>query len=83
MTNRAKIDRRGRVQLPAEERKKAEVPTDSEVLVIPKGRGRLELVLVGEEQFKKVHEITRGRLKAWKEEEHKADKLLTEISERK
>ena len=39
----------------------------------------LVLVLVGEARLERFQRKIRGRLKNWKEEEHKADKALEEL----
>ena len=57
----------------------ASIPTNSEVLVVPKSPGHLELVLVGEARLERFQKKIRGRLKNWKEEEHKADNALEEL----
>jgi len=80
MASRARVDERGRLQIPRAEREMALIPTNSEVLVVPKSPGHLELVLVGEERLERFQKKIRGRLKRWKEEEHRADKALEELT---
>jgi DNA-binding transcriptional regulator/RsmH inhibitor MraZ len=80
MASRARVDERGRLQLPRGERESAHIPTNSEVLVVPKSPGHLELILVGEPRLEHFQKKIRGRLKNWKEEEHRADKALRELS---
>jgi len=80
MASRAKIDERGRLHLPTSERERASIPLDSEVLVIPKSPGHIELILVGEPRLERFQKNMRGRLKHWKEEEHRADKALAELA---
>lgn len=81
LSSRARVDERGRLQIPRAEREKASIPTNSEVLVIPKSPGHLELVLVGEARLQRFQKKIRGRLKTWKEEEHRADSALNELGE--
>ncbi len=80
MASRARVDERGRLQLPRSERESAFIPTNSEVLVVPKSPGHLELILVGEARLERFQKKVRGRLRSWKEEDHKADKALRELS---
>ena len=80
MASRARVDERGRLQIPQAERESASIPTNSEVLVVPKSPGHLELILVGEARLERFQKKIRGRLKAWKEEEHRADGALRELS---
>lgn len=79
MASRAKIDERGRIHLPTTEREKASIPLDSEVLVVPKSPGHIELILVGEARLERFQKNVQGRLKHWKEEEHRADKALADL----
>ncbi len=79
MASRAKIDERGRLHLPTSERERASIPLDSEVLVVPKSPGHIELILVGEARLERFQKNMHGRLKNWKEEEHRADKALAEL----
>ena len=80
MASRAKIDERGRLHIPTAERERASIPLDSEVLVVPKSPGHIELILVGEARLEQFQKNIRGRLKHWKEEEHRADKALAELT---
>jgi DNA-binding transcriptional regulator/RsmH inhibitor MraZ len=80
MASRAKVDERGRLQIPRAEREMAAIPTNSVVLVVPKSPGHLELILVGEARLERFQKKIRGRLKTWKEEEHKGDKALKELT---
>jgi len=80
MASRAKIDERGRLHIPTAERERASIPLDSEVLVVPKSPGHIELILVGEARLEQFQKNMRGRLKHWKEEEHRADKALSELA---
>jgi len=80
MASRARVDERGRLQLPRSERESASIPTNSEVLVVPKSPGHLELILVGEARLERFQKKVRGRLRSWKEEDHKADKALGKLS---
>ncbi len=80
MPSRAKLDERGRLQIPRAEREIAAIPLNSEVLVVPKSPGRLELILVGEARLERFQKKIRGRLKGWSEEEHRADKLLRQLT---
>ncbi len=57
----------------------ASIPTNSEVLVVPKSAGHIELILVGEAQLERFQKKVRGRLKNWKEEEHRADRELEKL----
>jgi DNA-binding transcriptional regulator/RsmH inhibitor MraZ len=79
MASRARIDERGRIQIPLAERESAAIPTDSEVLVVPRSAGHLELILVGEARLERFQKKIRGRLKAWKEDEHRADRALEKV----
>ena len=80
MASRAIIDERGRLQIPRAEREKALIPPNSEVVVIPRSPGHLELVLVGEARLERFQKRVKGRLKGWREDEHKADaQLLKEL----
>ena len=83
MTSRAKVDERGRLQIPRAEREIASIPLNSEVLVVPKGPGHLELILVGQARLGRFQKKIRGRLKDWREEEHRADKMLGELASKK
>lgn len=76
MTSRAKIDERGIVQIPRADSESSLIPTDSEVLVVPKSPGHLELIFVGEARLERFPKRISGRLKAWKEDEHRADRAL-------
>ena len=80
MASRAKVDERGRMQIPRAEREMALIPPNSEVLVVPKSPGHLELILVGEVRLERFQKKIRGRLRGWKEEEHRADRALREMS---
>ena len=80
MASRAKIDERGRVHIPTSERERASIPLDSEVLVVSKSPGHLELILVGDARLEKFQKTIRGRLKHWKEEDHNADKALADLA---
>ena len=80
MASRAKIDERGRIHLPTSERERASIPLDSEVLVVPKSPGHIELILVGEARLERFQKNIRGRLKHWKEEDHRADKAMAELA---
>src|SRR5260370_12518466 len=80
MAYRARIDERGRLHIPTTERERASIPLDSEVLVVPKSPGHIELILVGEARLEQFQKNMRGRLKHWKEEEHRADKALAELA---
>jgi len=80
MASRARIDERGRIHIPTTERERASIPLDSEVLVVPKSPGHIELILVGEARLEQFQKNMRGRLKQWKEEEHRADKALAELA---
>jgi DNA-binding transcriptional regulator/RsmH inhibitor MraZ len=82
MGSRARIDERGRLHIPTTERERASIPLDSEVLVVPKGPGHIELILVGEARLEQFQKNMRGRLKHWKEQEHRADKALAELASR-
>ncbi len=82
MASRARIDKRGRVMIPRAEREAASIPPRSDVLVVPKSPGRLELILVGEGRLELFQKKIRGRLKNWREEEHRADKLLDQLASR-
>jgi len=80
MASRARIDERGRLHIPTTERERASIPLDSEVLVVPKSPGHIELILVGEARLEQFQKSMRGRLKNWKEGEHRADKTLAELA---
>lgn len=60
----------------------ASIPTNSEVLVVPKSAGHIELILVGEARLERFQKKVRGRLKNWKEEEHRADRELEKLGGR-
>lgn len=79
MASRARVDDRGRLQIPRAEREMASIPLNSEVLIVPKSPGHLELILVGKARLERYQKRIRGRLKHWKEEEHRADKALEEL----
>ena len=83
MASRVKVDERGRLQIPRAEREIASIPPNSEVLVVPKSPGHLELILVGEARLERFQKRIRGRLKGWREEEHRADAVLRELSSKK
>lgn len=80
MAARALVDQRGRIQIPKAEREIAEIPPNSEVMVIPRSPGHLELILVGQPRLEKFQKRIRGRLKNWKEEEHRADAELSRMA---
>jgi len=63
MASRAKIDERGRLHIPTAERERASIPLDSDVLVVPKSPGHIELILVGEARLEQFQKNIRGRLK--------------------
>ena len=48
--------------------------------MIPRSPGHLELILVGQPRLEKFQKRIRGRLKDWKEEEHRADAELARIT---
>ncbi len=79
MASRARVDERGRLQLPRAEREVALIPPNSEVLVVPRSPGHLELILVGQVRLERFQKRIRGRLKTWREEDHEADRALREI----
>lgn len=79
MASRARIDERGRVMIPRAEREAALIPPKSDVLVVPKSPGHLELILVGERRLELFQKKIRGRLKNWREEDHRADRLLNQL----
>ncbi len=80
MASRARVDERGRLRIPRAEREIASIPPNSDVLVVPKSPGHLELILVGEARLERFQKKIRGRLKSWKEEEHRADKSLETLA---
>ncbi len=82
LASKARVDERGRLQIPRAERERASIPTNSEVLVVPKSVGHLELILVGEVRLERFQKKVRGRLKDWKEEEHRADRELEKLGRR-
>ena len=82
MASRAKVDERGRLRIPRAEREIASIPLNSEVLVVSKSRGHLELILVGQARLEQFQKRIRGRLKDWREEEHRADALLRQLTSR-
>ncbi len=79
MASRARIDERGRVVIPRAEREAASIPLESDILIVPKSPGHLELILVGQGRLKMFQKKIRGRLKNWREEDHRADKLLAQL----
>ncbi len=83
MASKARIDERGRVIIPRAEREAAFIPRSPDVLVVPKSQGHLELILVGEGRLELFQKKIRGRLKNWREEEHRADKPLNQRASRR
>ncbi len=80
LASRVRVDERGRLQLPRAEREIASILPNSEVLVVPKSPGHLELILVGEARLELFQKKIRGRLKTWKEEDHQVDAALKEMA---
>ncbi len=80
VTSRGRIGERGRVVIPRAERDAASIPPESDVLVVPNNPGHLKLILVGEGRRVLFQKKIRGRLKNWREEEHRADKLLNRLA---
>jgi hypothetical protein len=80
MASRARIDERGRVMISRADREAALFPPRSDVLVVPKSPGHIELILVGEGRLELFQKKIRGRLRNWREEEHRADRLLDQLA---
>jgi len=68
------IDQKGRVIIPKSFREKA----PGKLLIVPKETGCIELVQI-EDDLKRAKLIASKKLKEWKEEEHKGEKLLLEM----
>lgn len=68
------IDRKGRIVLPKEVRSRAGIKTPGKVLVYQKDK-KVEIVSI-DASLKRAMDIAREKLKDWKEEEHKGEKLL-------
>jgi AbrB family looped-hinge helix DNA binding protein len=75
MSTVVNIDQKGRVVIPKSLRKKASIKAPGKLLIVPKEERCIELVQV-EEDLKRAKEIASKKLKDWKEEEHKGEKLL-------
>jgi len=75
MSTVVNIDQKGRVVIPKSLREKASIKAPGKLLIVPKETGCVELVQV-EEDLKRAKEIASKKLKDWKEEEHKGEKLL-------
>jgi len=77
MSTVVNIDQKGRVVIPKNLRKKTSIKAPGKLLIVPKETGCIELVQI-EEDLKRAKEIASKKMKGWKEEEHKGEKLLLE-----
>ena len=73
------IDKKGRLVLPKESRQRAGISEKSRLVVEVKGPGIIQLRDY-DALLQEVHKVASKKLKGWKEEEHKEEKLLTRIS---
>jgi AbrB family looped-hinge helix DNA binding protein len=79
MSTVVNIDQKGRVIIPKSFREKANIKAaPGKLLIVPKETGCIELVQV-EDDLKIAKQIASKKLKEWKEEEHKGEKLLLEM----
>jgi AbrB family looped-hinge helix DNA binding protein len=72
------IDQKGRLAIPKNLREKVNIKVPGKLLIVPKENGRVELVQV-EEDLKRAKEIASKKMKGWKEEEHRGEKLLSDM----
>ena len=79
MAHSVSIDKKGRLVLPKESRRRAGISPKSKLIVEVKGPGIIQLrdydTLLHE-----VQKVASKKLTGWKEEEHKEEKLLARLS---
>lgn len=73
-----KVDRKGRLVLRKEILGEAAVQTPCTMLATPKGDGTIELKAISAD-LSRAQKIGAAKLAAWKEEEHRGEKLLMEM----
>ncbi len=72
------IDQKGRIVIPKSFREKVNIKVPGKLLIVPKETRCIELVQV-EDDLKRAKQIASKKMKDWKEEEHKGEKLLLGI----
>jgi AbrB family looped-hinge helix DNA binding protein len=72
------IDQKGRVVIPKSFREKANIKAPGKLLIVPKESGCVELVQV-DDDLKRAKQIAAKKMRDWKGEEHKGEKLLLEL----
>lgn len=68
------VDKKGRIVLPKKIRESVEIRTPGKVLILSRGK-RIEIVPV-DARLLRARKIASRKLKDWKEEEHRGEKLL-------
>lgn len=71
------IDKKGRILLPKEVREKAGIKIPSKTLVFSKDR-KIEIVPVSA-NLERARSIASAKLRNWREDEHKGEKLLLRL----
>ena len=79
MPHSVTIDKKGRLVLPKESRRKAGISENSRLVVEVKGPGIIQLRDY-DALLQEVQKVAAKKLKGWKEEEHKEEKLLARMS---
>ena len=74
------VNGKGRIVIPKNIRERAEIGTPGRLLLTIKGPGRIELVGIRKD-LERAKRIASRKLKGWKEEEHKGEKLLLGIKD--
>ncbi len=69
------VDKRGRVLIPSEVRKRLGIKGRSRMLLRVRDDGVIELIPL-DELYREVSEIFERRFREWREEDHEASKLL-------
>ena len=79
MAHSVTIDKKGRLVLPKESRRRAGLSQNSRLIVEVKGPGIIQLRDY-DTLLKEVQKVASKKLTGWKEEEHKEEKLLGRLS---
>lgn len=78
LSETATIDKKGRLLIPKRVRDIAKISPPIQAVVTVRGLGRIELIAV-DAGMKKGREIARKKLAGWREEDHEADKIASQL----
>jgi len=81
MSKSVNMDRKGRIVIPKDVRDAAKISVPAKLLAIAKDRGKIELIIV-DAGMKAAKAIAKRRFAGWREEDHEADSLATELLKR-